>query len=437
MPTKALLIVHGIGEQHLGETTEKLIRGLTACYGEALAVARGESGQAVSVELAGRIVRLYEVYWADLFSTKAGTPKFDWSIWNRLAWHPSWCRKFGTLPRGEYPGWLVVGQTALLVPLIPAAYLAYLGARFFAQMADKKHRDEAHAIQQNPDAGFIDRSRALAEHSAHGETVIEGILNDVVADIPNYMNSMVAGAGHAYVSVDRFRAAVEQARKDGCEQIAVLAHSLGTVVAYHALSSADHAPERLYTIGCPLEKIRFFWPWTIRTSSPSTHGSFRWTNFYHRSDLVSGRLKRYEKWAPVENVRLRGGGGLLRSHVVYESSPQFLETITADLFGAPASPRLTSWMRWKDRLLTLGENLLGPVAIVVAAVVGAAFVAVLVLVPAWLIGFPVAWFSNDQVAGRVKDTAALIFLGMFAVVLLSQILRFRSEARGECLVKRP
>lgn len=437
MTPKALLIVHGIGEQRPGETTEKLIRGLAACYGQALEVTRAEGGQAVSVALGGRVVRLYEVYWADLFSLKAGAAKFDWSIWNRLAWHPSWCRRFGSLPRGEYPGWLVAGQTLLLVPLIPAAYLAYTGARFFAQMWDKKHREGARAIQTDPRLGVIERSRALAGHSAHGETVIEDILNDVVADIPNYMNSVVAGNGHADQALGRFHAAMARARQDGCEEVSVLAHSLGTVVAYHALTGASHAPARFYTIGCPLEKIRFFWPWTIRAQSPSGHADFRWTNFYHGSDLVSGRLKRYEKWAPVENVRLRGGGGLLRSHVVYEKSPQFLETITAGLFGAPAAPELTSWERWKDRLLTLGENLLGPVALAIAAVAGAAFVSVLVLAPAWLLGFPVALLTNDQVAGKVKDAAALIFLGLFAVTLLSQILRFRGEARDECSAKRP
>ena len=38
--SKALLIVHGIGEQLRGQTTEKLIHGLSAAFGSQLAVTR-------------------------------------------------------------------------------------------------------------------------------------------------------------------------------------------------------------------------------------------------------------------------------------------------------------------------------------------------------------------------------------------------------------
>jgi hypothetical protein len=63
-------------------------------------------------------------------------------------------------------------------------------------------------------------------------------------------------------------------RNDGCQSIHIVAHSLGTVVMYHALrgfgvdnavradrptlSEAMATIEHLYTIGSPLEKIRFF-----------------------------------------------------------------------------------------------------------------------------------------------------------------------------------
>src|SRR5690606_32645481 len=121
----------------------------------------------------------------------------------------------------------------------------------------------------------------------------------------------------------RFHQVMETAQRNHGE-VHVLAHSLGTVVAYHALTGMGqpdarppYAPRRLYTIGSPLEKIRYVWPWTVSPTTPSVHPDFRWFNFHHRLDAVSGRLRRFEAWAPIADVPLAGGGGLLRSHVVY------------------------------------------------------------------------------------------------------------------------
>ena len=150
------------------------------------------------------------------------------------------------------------------------------------------------------------------------------------------------------------------------DDIYILAHSLGTVVSYHALTGIGqpagdppYAPRRLFTIGSPLEKIRFFWPWTVRRTRPSAHPEFRWTNFYHRMDAVSGSLRRFAAWAPLENVRLTGGGGFLRSHVVYERSPEFLGMLTKELFGERAVPRVAWWRRLpgRDLRLILGASL--------------------------------------------------------------------------------
>ena len=64
----ALLIVHGIGEQRRGETTEKLIVGLKAAYGGAVKVEHDPDGYPATVTANGHIVRLYEVHWADVLS---------------------------------------------------------------------------------------------------------------------------------------------------------------------------------------------------------------------------------------------------------------------------------------------------------------------------------------------------------------------------------
>jgi len=50
----ALLIVHGIGEQRRGQTTEKLLVGLKAAYGDALQVERDVDNYPVTVTAKNR-----------------------------------------------------------------------------------------------------------------------------------------------------------------------------------------------------------------------------------------------------------------------------------------------------------------------------------------------------------------------------------------------
>jgi hypothetical protein len=201
---------------------------------------------------------------------------------------------------------------------------------------------------------LIERSIAYANFTSTDATGVDEMLDSVVADVPNYMQSIVAGEGPAFEILKRFHAQVERARHDGCDVVHVLAHSLGTVVAFHALSGLGlaegqqrPAPSRLFTIGSPLEKIRFFWPWTVHMKA-ALDPDFRWVNFHHRADRVSGSLKRFATSFKLQNVRLKGGGGLLRSHVVYERSPEFLSVLTATLFGAPATPHVGRLERVKD-----------------------------------------------------------------------------------------
>lgn len=296
----ALLIVHGIGEQRRGETTEKLIVGLRAAYGGAIQVTHDVDGDPVSVTANGRTVRLYEVHWAEILSAEKSRGTFTWHVPNSVVWQPMWSWRLGLLPSSEYATALVWWRVLTLVPLAPAGYLAYFGARFFAKVFDTERRDafEKHVEEQK--LSFAERSRAYADFAAHAPTRVDEVLDSVVADVPNYIRSIVAGEGPAFEILQRFHRQMERAREDGCDVVHVLAHSLGTVVAFHALTSVGlpagrraPAPLRLFTIGSPLEKIRFFWPWTVSSAQPSVHPDFEWVNFYHRADPVSGSLKRF------------------------------------------------------------------------------------------------------------------------------------------------
>jgi hypothetical protein len=51
--------VHGIGEQHRGETAEKPVTGLRAALGDALDVRRDDGGHAASLRVNGIEVRLF------------------------------------------------------------------------------------------------------------------------------------------------------------------------------------------------------------------------------------------------------------------------------------------------------------------------------------------------------------------------------------------
>jgi len=434
-----LLIVHGIGEQRRGQTTEKLLVGLKAAYGEALGVQRDVDNHAVAVTVNGQAVRLYEVYWADVLSAEKSRGTFTWRIPNTLVWHPTWCRQMGLLPSPEYSTALVWWRVCTLVPLVPAGYLLYLGARFFAQIVDQPRREAFEKQLKAQKLSIVERSTATARFTADTPTLIDEMLDSVVADIPNYMASIVAGNGPAFEILARFHTQMSRAHEDGCDEVHVLAHSLGTVVAFHALSglglppgAAPPAPKRFFTIGSPLEKIRFFWPWTVRATSPSTDPDFTWINFHHRADRVSGDLRRFAAFCALRNIRLTGGGGLLRSHVVYERSPEFLSVLTGALFGDPATPRVKPLERLKDVTLSWGENLLGPLSALAAIVLGLGFVIAVVLIPAWLVAWPFRWFGAEKIGLRVQSGMAWFTLFGWTTGMLLQMRDRRNDAKQTC-----
>ena len=434
-----LLIVHGIGQQHPGETTKKLLIGLKSAYGGAIELEHDAQGSPAAVTVNGKTVRLYEVYWADIVGGESVRGGFTWDMPSALAWHPMWCRRLGLLRSPEYSSALVWWRVLTLVPLAPAGYFPYLGARFFSQLLDGTRRDAFEKAVRAQKLSLVERSRAYAEFTASRGTRVDEILDSVIADVPNYMQSIVKGEGCAFDTLRRFHAQMDRARNDGCDAIHVLAHSLGTVVAFHALTGLGlaagqpaPAPLGLFTIGSPLEKIRFFWPWTLRDVQPSVHPDFQWVNFHHRADRVSGHLKRFAAFSRLENVRLKGGGGWLRSHVVYERSPEFLIRLTSALFGTPAAPPVSRLDRLKDRALVWAENLVGLVAVMLSIAIGVAFVVATIMTFPYLVSLPFRWLGAEVIGLRVQNGLVWFTLfGMTVSLLLWVRDRYR-DARRVC-----
>jgi hypothetical protein len=104
--SKALLIIHGIGEQQQGETTEKVVSGLRAAFRRSSRGERDAHGRAVVVTALGKSVDFYEVYFADLLDRKPNRGAFTWSTLPTLIWHPFLCRRAGLLSSVEYPALL-------------------------------------------------------------------------------------------------------------------------------------------------------------------------------------------------------------------------------------------------------------------------------------------------------------------------------------------
>ncbi|HEX9794893.1 MAG TPA: hypothetical protein VGC54_13005 [Planctomycetota bacterium] len=265
----AVLLVHGIGAQERGDTLAKIWKGLRKVAPDALptAIAEGET-----VALAGQPLRFYEVYWADLLRGEVTRGAFQIAELQSIPWFPWFHHRRKVYAAGDY-GRFQVLATSLFLPVVNLLLvLAYYGARVLAIVV----------------AMFV----AIAKRGKYDpeQRLVDAMLDEYVGDVFHYVNS----AGEAYPRpegeppvppevegvylkiIERSHEQLLRAQDDGCAAIQVVAHSLGTVVAFHALTGlrAQDDPqahetevraaiarvEHLYTIGSPLEKIRFFWP---------------------------------------------------------------------------------------------------------------------------------------------------------------------------------
>jgi len=368
----AVLVVHGIGSQVPGEFLASWIRMLCEAYpGLTLTDRAGdrirpEDLQRLGLHEAvvthgGREFRFYEVYWADKLEGKPVEGSFHKFLFEETTWFPWLNWKTGLLPPGQYTRQSVALGTAGL-------WLGSVGVMLLLELAE------------------------LAPKSARGR-----ILDQIVADVWNYShslrgdlgpNSPLIGAGR--VIVDRVAERLQQARADGCQEVQILAHSLGTVIAYHALSNPVPAncPEdplpltRLITIGSPLEKFLFIWTALLRHAQavPEIRGggavlargaAMEWINAYSPMDLVSGRLRRFDHWGAVRNIRLWGLGGLAGAHTAYAVHPQIV-TLLAQGLGIADPPVRRPWMRrWLHLLRGAAETLMVPVVLAVSLAVSA------------------------------------------------------------------
>ena len=362
-----VILVHGIGSQRPGATLRKFVAGLKRAYPSLEVRADGTTAVAT---LDQRVVRVYEAYWADLLEGERVAGTFSPFDLNSLAWFP-WLNLRARVYSKPYT-LRVVAWTLVLTPVaLCGALLSFVFAALYAVFTRR-------SLMR-----FFDRT---------------------IADVTNYLASVGRAAPEPRVAVvseeilARFWAAYRRAEADGCNELHVVAHSLGTVIAYHALSgfgeeavNADAAAppaqvRALYTIGSPLEKIRFIWPMLVRerplghaATAAGAGAGLIWHNFHDRLDLVSGRLRHSENWGRVENHGLFGRGGLGRAHVLYQADPVFLRIVGEPLFAAPSAATLSVLRRLALVGVSLGESGLVILALVLP-LLAAAGIAVLAAV---------------------------------------------------------
>lgn len=273
-------------------------------------------------------------YWADVLADDAVAGSFNLLQMHELAWFPWLNLKAGFYnPR---PSVRVLLWTLVLAP-------AAIGVQILLVVA---------AL-----------SAALFKQSSK----LSAVLDRVVADVINYVNSAaratpsdsalrdVAQAIHG-----RFDRALANAADEGCTEIHVVAHSLGSSIAVTQLFGPDATVNakrvsRLYTIGSPLQRVRFLWPRLFKEMNDSSH--IEWTNFWDPFDLISNRLPAGAGWRSPRNSVLFGQAGLGRAHVVYEAHPHFIRSLILDLGARLPARRARPLLRATLIVISLLESI--------------------------------------------------------------------------------
>lgn len=492
-----LIVVHGIGDQRQGETAAKLTRGLGYGFGADCVHLDGADPITVRVNDCERSVRLYEVYWADILSGKAER-NFDLKTLLALPWLPTLNRKAGLYgappPSGAreavralvvhaasaifyfayygvhqlWNAWLMVSGLALMaygllvglagtayhlvvalwyflvalvIPLLPSSLLRFVRSRPLpvsrgvVDTAPRERRERRTRSKKRP---------WLGRHPL--DLVLDAYLGDIFAYVRSLglLETPVPG----YEILACFHRTLRRACLE-CDEVQILAHSLGTVITYHGLTGYGAEPvsgkmegtdeplakvTRLYTIGSPLEKIWRYWPTLLerggrerlvfrgdkamRAVSAGAIGTFRWDNFHNPLDLISDRLKGFEHWPGVTNHRV-WGGGTATSHIIYESNLQFLSVIANGLqFNGKhlhGSIARSLWTGCRSVVESVAVLIMVATAVALGAVSGASAMYLTSRVIGWAAGFISATVASSVATWAFPVLGAGMVLAAFTL----------------------
>lgn len=378
-----LVLVHGIGEQAPGAMFKAFFAGVRAIRSDATQEAIAPNAWRVTAD--GRPFIVYEAHWADLLSGDDVKGTFDVKGLFELAWYPRLNYTLRDDFRRTYSQTQVRLWTWVLVGVMPFVYLGHdWGWRLL--LAPASERWERFLDEVPGDViNFVRSAGGACTRGSQAEPE-SSYRNGGWVDI--HFDRLAPKAGEI---TNRFLEVLDQAtRQDGCTEIHVLAHSLGTVVVHHALAQAttDSPPSekpdarltRLYTIGCPLEKIRFFWPKLFdKRVDPALmregrvvveiDPSVRWDNFWSRADAVSGELSSFSGLPKPTNRLSTGLGGFFSAHVRYLGNPPFLSLVLKEALPGLKAVNLPSPSVYAQAVSMI-QNLLAPIALLGFACLG-------------------------------------------------------------------
>ena len=444
-----LVLVHGIGEQKRGTTFEAFFAGLCTMCPSATQVPIASNAWRVTIE--DTAFTVYEAYWADLLSGDDVKGTFDIENLFELAWYPSINHRIRDDFRLKYPKSQVRFWTATFVGLMPFVYLGHdWGLRLLLALVQLDRRWEKFLDQVPGDVINFVNSAGDAYRRVSQVEPERAYRNSawVTVDFDRL-------APKAVEIMDRFLEVLDQAtRRDGCTEIHVLAHSLGTVVVHQALaratsqgsSSANPMVQitRLYTIGCPLERIRFFWPKLFEKRVDRTvvrkgraivevGRSLQWENFWSRSDAVSSRLSSFPGLSTPENYPAKGLGGFFTAHVRYFGNREFLRRVLNPVKpGLAAGKTLPPSM--KARVISTLQNLLAPFAFLGFACLGLIGAGAAAWGTAWVWATLFDWIGRRLgwgfLVGHFWWLKWFMWCGFANIVFLSFTLSAKSKAEN-------
>ena len=287
MPAKAIVAVHGIGDQTEYATAKNVVSRFGASHGVGMAVPLGrfhdaDRGHIIEMvcppdpnAMAG--LAFAEVYWAGI---PREVNKEGFQLEETKAW----------------------GRTI-------SGRLVQRAAMTNNPMPKREHRRLVTVIDEMVETiKILERLNFVASKAGLfsfnlGE-LLRGFIGDVqiVADFPGRRKEILKRFDNVMKDVMKLRQA------DGDVELYVVAHSEGTVVAFLALLKALANPadypwirsvKGLMTIGSPIETHQLFWPelWGELVPSPAAGGiKIRWKNYLDFGDPIAYELTETQKW---------------------------------------------------------------------------------------------------------------------------------------------
>ncbi|MDH4062984.1 MAG: hypothetical protein OEW19_01190 [Acidobacteriota bacterium] len=458
-----LLLVHGIGRQQRGETLDGFLGGLRLAYGARLTVDRRDADCAVLDGL-NRPVHVFEVYWADLLHGEDVEGTFDVNRIHETVWFPWLNYRQSALDGARSTRLFVLARTLVLAMLGVLLATGLVGAQMIASIVEGAVATwrESRTRRRTPARWGTIWSRVRRQDADHRRrTALDDVLDQIVGDIFNYVHGIAHAfpadtatnrklAEHVAQIRPRFVRAAERARDAGCAELQVLAHSLGTVVAFLGMcpdTPTGPAPSgavritRFHTIGSPLEKVRFFWTRLVRHTAygpaivaesgalavgrSSTH-TMQWDNFFSRFDLVSGALGAFAGWPTPVNHAAAGLGGFVTAHIAYNRNPEFLAFVGEVLTGERPRIVVPLGRRVLSRLQTVAECLVLPAILAGLSVLGFVILVGFAGAVGWAVSRPVEWAGLPLVATLVR---LYIPSSIFFVMTAGAVLIGHSSAR--------